>query len=70
MKIVYTKYADEQIEFRKVQKVWVEETIKSPDVIKNENPKFYAIKKLNGKKLKVVYVKKSFIKVITVFYVK
>lgn len=57
MDIFYTNHAEMQINERKIQKVWVEETIKRPDLTKNLGNKFYVTKKLNGKTLKVVYVK-------------
>ena len=70
MNIFYTNHAEMQINERKIQKVWVEETIKRPDLTKNWGNKFYVTKKLNGKTLKVVYVKEKYIKVITSFFVK
>lgn len=70
MQIVYTKHAELQIEERKIQKVWVEETIKAPDGVKRNGNKYYAVKKLNGETLKVVYVKEKYIKVITSFFLK
>ena len=70
MDIYYTNHAEIQINERKIQKAWVEETIKRPDIIKNLDNKFYVTKKLNGKTLKVVYVKEKYIKVITSFFVK
>ena len=70
MEIKYTLHAEEQIKERKILKVWVEETIKSPDKTKSAGHKFYIIKKLNGKTLKVIYVKEKYIKVITTFFIK
>ena len=70
MQIIYTKHAEFQIEDRKIQKVWVEETIKAPDKVKRNVNKYYAVKKLNGETLKVVYVKERYIKVITSFFLK
>lgn len=70
MDIVYTLHAKKQIEARKIQNVWVEETIKSPDTLDSSEHKFYAIKKLNAKTLKVIYVKEKYIKVITAFFIK
>lgn len=65
----YTLHAEEQIIERKIEKVWVEETIKFPDITKRDGSKFYVTKKLNGKTLKVVYVKEKYIKVITTFFI-
>ena len=68
MDLVYTRHAEEQVEERKILKVWVQETIKSPDETKHKGHKYYVIKKLNGRTLKVVYVKEKHIKVITSFF--
>lgn len=70
MEIKYTPHAKEQLEERKIIKTWVEETIKSPDLTKRSGYKYYVIKKLDGRTLKVVYVKKRYIKVITMFFVR
>ena len=70
MKIVYTRHDEEQIKERKIEKVWIEETIKAPDETKRDGHKFYVIKKLNGMSMKVVYVEEKFIKVITAFFIK
>jgi len=48
---------------------WVEETIKSPDEIKRKGHKYYVTKKLNGRILKVVYVKERYINVVTTFFI-
>ena len=69
MDITYTHHAKDQIKERKVEKVWVEETIKSPHKTEKEFNKFYVIRKLNGRSLKVVYTKEKYIKVITVYFV-
>ena len=70
MNIIYTIHADEQIKERKINKVWVEETIKSPDELKHKGHKHFATKKLNGETLKVIYVKETYIKVITSYFIK
>ena len=69
MNIIYTKHAEEQIEERKIDKIWVEETIKFPNELKREDNKYYATKKLNGNILRVVYVKENYIKIITTYFV-
>lgn len=70
MEIVYSLHADEQIVERKIEKVWVEETIRTPDkILKREENKYIATKKLNGISLEVVYVKEKNIKVVTVYWV-
>lgn len=70
MEVTYTLHAEEQLEERKIVKIWVEDAIKSPDEIRRNGNKFYVIKKLNGNILKVVYVKEKNIKVITSFFLK
>ena len=70
MNITYTKHADEQIKERQIPKIWVEETIKFPTELKREGLKYYATKRLNGNTLIVVYVRESYIKVITSYFVK
>ncbi|HLC50277.1 MAG TPA: DUF4258 domain-containing protein [Candidatus Nanoarchaeia archaeon] len=70
MNIVYTLHAEEQIEKRKILKIWVEETIKTPDKTATDANKHYVTKKLNGKTLRVIYVKESYIKVITSYFIK
>ncbi|QQG38944.1 MAG: DUF4258 domain-containing protein [Candidatus Woesearchaeota archaeon] len=69
MEIVFTKHAKDQMKDRKILEIWVEETIKSPDKTEREGEKYYIIKKLNGKILKVVYLKKRYIKVLTTFFI-
>ncbi len=69
MNITYTLHAGEQIEERKIPKIWVEETIKSPDELRRKGNKYYATKKLNGNTLKVIYVRESYIKVITSYFI-
>ena len=70
MQIIYTRHADLQIKERKIHKVWVEETIKLPDEVRRNGNKHYAVKKLNGSTLKVVYVREKYIKVITSFFIR
>lgn len=70
MDINYTLHAEEQIKERRIEKVWIEETIKFPDQTKRLDNKHYVVKKLNGITLKVVYVKQRYIKVITVFKIR
>lgn len=69
MDIKYTLHAEKQIRDRKIEKVWIEETIKSSDKVKRKDNKYYIIKKLNRKTLKVIYVKEKYIKVITNFWI-
>ncbi|HLC57604.1 MAG TPA: DUF4258 domain-containing protein [Candidatus Nanoarchaeia archaeon] len=57
MEIRYTFHAEEQVSERKIHKLWIEETIGSPDKTTKEDDKYYVTKKLNGKILRVVYVK-------------
>lgn len=64
---MYSLHAEEQIKERKIEKVWVEEAVKSPNQIEKDGDKYYVIKKLNGITLKIVYVKQKYIKIITVY---
>jgi len=68
MNIVYTEHAEDQIRDRKFEKVWIEEAIKHPDkTIRESKNRYYAVKKLNGITIEVVYEKERYIKVITVY---
>lgn len=69
MKIIFTNHALYSIKERKIEKVWVEEALKSPNKLEKEFGKFYASKKLNGKSIEVVYEKKNYIKVITAYWI-
>jgi len=57
--INYSKYVEQSIEERKLEKQWIEETILNPDktIVKSENEIHYFKKfiKLAGKLLKVVF---------------
>lgn len=70
MEIRYTLHAGEQIKERKILKVWIEEAIKYPDETRSIGHKYYVVKKLDGKTIKIVYVKEKYIKVITSFFIK
>lgn len=70
MIIVFTYHARTRFRRRKVESVWVEETIKFPDITEKKGHKFHAIKKLNGKTLKVIYVRDNYIKVLTLYYIR
>lgn len=68
MKIAYTEHAEYSISKRKIERVWIEEAIKSPDLLYKDEGKYYAQKKLNNHQIEVVYVKEKYIKVITVYW--
>ncbi len=68
MKIKYTIHAEYTISTRKIEKLWVEEALKSPDKIEKEFNRCYARKKLNGLSIEKVYEKKKYIKVITAYW--
>jgi len=70
MDIIYTSHANRQLKDRKIEQVWIEETIKYPDETKHKMHKYYVTKKLDGKTLRVVYVKEKYIKVITSYFIK
>ena len=70
MDIIYTWHGKLQINKRKVNLVWVEETIKSPDLTSKSEGKYYLRKKLDGFILEVVCEKKeNYIKVISVYWI-
>ena len=66
----YTLHAQEQIKERKIEPVWIEEAVRFPDTIASEKHKFYVTKKLNGKTIKVVFIKEKYIKIITSYFIK
>ncbi|MBI2580181.1 DUF4258 domain-containing protein [Candidatus Woesearchaeota archaeon] len=68
MELQYTAHCEEQIAERKLEKVWVEETIRYPDKTERTGKKYYVTKKLNGGTLRVVYIKEKYIKVITAYW--
>ena len=69
MRIKYTFHAKLMIKERKMEKVWIDETIKSPDIVKKEEGKYYVRKKLNGFIIEVVYTKERYINVLTVYWI-
>ena len=69
MRIIYTLHAEEQIRERKIELVWIEEAVNSPDRTERVGNKYYVTKKLNGKIIKVVFVKERFIKIITSYFI-
>ena len=68
MKIVFTGHVLYKMRKRKVEKVWVADAIRYPDMTSTDNNKYRVMKKLNGKTLEVIYSKEKYIKVITVFW--
>jgi len=70
MRIICTKHAKEQLEERKIEYLWAESTIKSPDFTERKTlTKYMARKKLNGKSIEVIYTKERYIKIITVYWI-
>lgn len=68
METIFTKHSLLQMKERKIERVWVEETIKHPDKVEKEGGnKYYASKRLNGLTIEVVYIKEKLIKIITVY---
>lgn len=57
-----------RIKERKIHHLWIEEAIKFPDVLRKVTAKIYAIKKLNGRSIEVVYIKEKYRKIITVYW--
>lgn len=70
MEVRFTLHATHQLRERKIEKVWVLETIRAPDFVERNGKKHYAVKKLNGHVLKVVYIKETNIKIITLYFLK
>ncbi len=54
---------------KEVEKVWVEETIAYPHELFISGKKYDARRKLNGKTLRVIYLKESYIKIITMYWI-
>ena len=54
MEIMYTAYAEEQLQERKIERAWIEDAVKFPDMIIHQEHKYYVVKKLNGKTVKVL----------------
>ena len=69
MKIVYTRHLLEKVKEKKFTIEWVNETMKYSDFTRIESGKYYAVKKLNGITLEVVYLKERYIKVITCYMI-
>ncbi len=69
MEIRYTKHAKYQIGERKIEQVWIEETLRSPDKIFRDGHKYYVTKKLNGFTLRIVYVRENYIKIVTLYWI-
>lgn len=67
--VIDTFHAEYQLKERKIDKQWIEEAIRSPNIIKHIGNKSYAIKKIGSKTLKVVYVKQRYIKIITIYWI-
>jgi hypothetical protein len=57
MKITFTKHAKDRIKERKIELVWIEDALKSPDNESEEDGRFYAKKKINNHSIEVVYEK-------------
>jgi hypothetical protein len=70
MDVVFTRHAAWQLRERRIHKVWVYETVASPDFTRREGNKYYVVKKLDGMTLKVVYTKEKHIKIITTYFLK
>ena len=68
MNIEFSKHLVKRCNSRGIDLVWVKETMLYPDVVVHKGYKYYAIKKLNGKTLKIVYVKEKHIKLITAYF--
>ena len=70
MEIRYTLHAQEQMKERNIEPAWIEEAARFPHTIVSKKYKFYVTKKLNGKTIKVVFIKEKYIKIITSYFIK
>ena len=69
MDIRYSDHAIGRLMFRKMEKIWIEEAIQHPSILRRIGNKFFAQKKLNGLTIEVVYTKEKYISVKTAYWV-
>ena len=69
MDIRYTLHARMQINERKIETAWIHDTLSFPHKTERDGNKYYVTRKLNGKTLRVVYVKEKYIKVVTTYFI-
>ena len=69
MIIVYDDHVRQRIAERKIEGVWIKETLKSPDLMRRFGNKYINTKKVNGHTLEIVYYKQKYIKIKTIYWV-
>ncbi len=58
--IIYTKHSKARLSFRKIESKWVSDAISNPDsLVDAKSNRKQAIKKINGDKISVIYVKEN-----------
>ena len=68
--IIYEDHAVERMKKRKISEVWIIETLRYPNTIKQFGNKYIVNKKINGHTLEVVYFKQQkYIKIKTLYWV-
>ena len=70
MIIEFEDHSNKRLNERRVERIWVEDTIKWPDRIKRYGKKFHAIKRFNNNILKVIYTREKHINIKTVYWLK
>ncbi|MBU4069467.1 MAG: DUF4258 domain-containing protein [Nanoarchaeota archaeon] len=69
MDFIFTSHAKQRMIERKITLEQIKETINFPNYVISKDNKIEAYKKINGKFLKIVYIKKGkFIKIITLIW--
>ena len=70
MDINFTLHAKEQIEERKILKIWIEEGLKWSDLtIRLEGGKYAVRKRLNGRSIEIIFIRERDIKILTVYWI-
>ncbi len=70
MLVDYSFHAKEQIILRKIELVWIEETLKYPHVTEKLGiNKYFVRRKLNERSLEVIFLKEKYIKIVTVYWI-
>ncbi len=57
--IIYENHAKKRIIERKINEIWIFETVKYPDSIRRFGNKYIVTKKINGHTLELVYIKQQ-----------
>jgi len=68
MQIEFTKHARRRIIDRKIELVWIYETLKFPDNMQKVGNEYIITRKLNGKTLEIVIMREKNINIITLYW--